>query len=202
MTRRPLWWVLARGWGLLWAVPLVLLLAAAQVVLPSLFTAPALRAALPVSAPTALVAGTLIALLSVLTVDEPGPHVRSLSTRPRRMLGPARVTLLLLTANLLVAAAAPTQAPVTLAVTSTIAGEALTIWALLGRFTWVIPAVHTTASLLLGATTFDGLAWWAWPANPHPTSVGFAASTALLALGLSLAVWRTSRTTAWPPTAT
>ena len=189
--RRRLWWVLASGWGLTWIVPVVVVLAAAQALLPDLFTAPALRASLPVSAPTALVAGTLTALVSVLSVDEPSPHTRRLSTIRRRLLGPVRVVALLVLANLIVTLTAPHQAPAAAIVTLTAAGEALIVWAALGRFTWVVPAVHAAASLLLGATTFGGTAWWAWPADPEPSATGLGLALVLMLVGLSSSAYRT-----------
>lgn len=188
--KRRLWWVLSSGWRLTWIVPAVVVLAAAQALLPDLFTAPALRASLPVSAPTALVAGTLTALVAVLSVDEPSPHTRRLSNPRRRLLGPARMAALLVLANLIVAFAAPLQAPATAVVTLTAAGEALIVWAVLGRFTWVIPAVHAAASLLLGATTFGGTAWWAWPANPDPDGAGLALASGLIIAGLVASSYR------------
>lgn len=188
--KRQLWWVLASGWRLTWILPAVVVLAAAQALLPDLFTAPALRASLPVSAPTALVAGTLTALIAVLSVDEPSPHIRRLSSPRRRLLGPLRVATLLVLANLIVALAAPQQAPATAVVTLTTAGEALIVWALLGRFTWVIPAVHAAASLLLGATTFGGTAWWAWPANPETSVAAGEVATALIITGLGTSTYR------------
>lgn len=190
LTSSPNWWWQAR---LCWRTgtfgALMLACLAAAVILrwlPVSVEVPQLRTGGEVTiATTLIIAGALgIALQSSLI--EPSPQVHVIGVGLRRWSGQLRVVVLVLIFIGVLAVAAPDHLMPGAVVVLTMSGEAILCgWACGHRLAWLLPGTHAAASALMGATALRGFDWWAWPANPEPTTSAVIVSLFILIAGLA-----------------
>lgn len=170
MTPLHLWWRTNRFGPLLVTL---LVLGIAQRWIPAALLAPQLRALEDTDVPTATFLSAAVGITIAYQVLEPVPVLWNLATPRARWRGTCRVlsaTVLYLGAT---AVAAPSWALPAANVVLTAEAEILLLLPRIDwRIGWVVPAAHCALSALLGRQLFGQLSWWAWPADPTPSSIG------------------------------
>ncbi len=168
-------------------LPAMILIAVAQCLLPAAVTAPQIRSVQDVDAPVALIFATLAGIAISYTVVEPSTTVWRMGSSSRRWCAQARVLILVAAYLAVVAVGSFSQLPTTANVLLTSVGEGLIATALIGyRLAWVLPGLHAAVAGLLGAQFLGTLSWWAWPADPNPSTSQTVGATALVIAGLLL----------------
>lgn len=189
MTRPAHRRILAQTWLRVGAVrvlvPLMVALGTVACLLPRLVITPQLRAVEPTDVPTTLALGTAAGIAAAYSAVEPEATIWQLAPVGRRWHGQLRVLTLLTTLNVIVAAGAPASLPSMFTASATTTGEALLIAATIDhRVSWALPAAHAAIAALLGAHDFGNLNWWAWIANPTPTTRDLTLSALVLLTGV------------------
>lgn len=168
MTTLRLWWRTNHFGPLMVGL---LVLAIAQRWIPPALLAPQLRALEDSDVPTATFLSAAVGIIIGYQVVEPVPVLWSLATRRAQWRGAWRLvtaTALYLSTTAL---AAPAWAASAATVVITVVAETLLLLPRLDRrIVWTVPAVHCALSALLGRQLFGHLSWWAWPADPTPSS--------------------------------
>lgn len=168
VTTLCLWWRTKRFGPLLIGL---LVLAVAQRWIPAALLAPQLRALEDTDVPTATFLSAAVGITIAYQVVEPVPVLWHLATPVARWRGAGRVvaaTTLYLGATALVAPSwAATAANVVL---TTLVETSLLLPRIDRRIIWAVPAAHCALSALLGRQLFGQLSWWAWPADPTPST--------------------------------
>lgn len=169
-------------------LPAVILIAVAQCLLPAAVTAPQIRSVQDVDAPVALIFATLAGIAISYTAVEPSTAVWRMGSSSRRWWAQARVLVLVAVYLAVVAVGSFSQLPTTANVLLTCVGEGLIATALIGyRLAWILPGLHAAVAGLLGAQFLGTLSWWAWPADPNPSTFHTAGAIAIAVAGLLLA---------------
>lgn len=188
MNRPDAWWRARLWWLTGWFGPLVVIVLAGAVLLrwlPVHVQVQQLFAPGEATVPVALVVAGPIGIAVQSTLLEPSPQVWALTTGYRRWLRHVRVLLLIGVFLTAVALVAPAHLATASVVILTLAGEAILAGRFLGyRLAWLVPAAHAAISALMGTRLLIGLQWWAWPAEPNPTSAHVVVASAILVLGL------------------
>lgn len=168
VTTLRLWWRTNHFGPLLLGL---LVLAVAQRWIPAALLAPQLRALEDTDVPTATFLSAAVGIIIAYQVVEPLPVLWCLAEPRARWRGAWRVV----TATALYLGVTTLAAPHWVAPAASVVLTVLTETILLlnwfdRRIVWAVPAAHCALSALLGRQLFGQLSWWAWPADPTPSS--------------------------------
>lgn len=182
MTPLRLWWRTNRFGPLLAAL---LVLGIVQRWIPAALLAPQLRALEDTDVPTATFLSAAVGITIAYQILEPVPVLWNLATPRARWRGTCRVVVATLAYLGTTALVAPAWAAPAACVVGTVLAEMLLLLPWVDRrIVWAVPAAHCALSALLGRQLFGELSWWAWPADPIPSTalavlLGLATATSL-----------------------
>lgn len=182
---------LLKGWGVPGALVLLVAGPASLLALPRVFGLPAASSVDAVLAPSGAVAAWFIALAALTVAREPAPDLVIAAPRHAKLANLARIAA---TYGLGIAACLAAGASATPLVTSsaTFLAQGLVVASLTTLdLAWVVPTVHLTSAVSLGAAGRADVAPWAWPVMvaPPPTTT-VAALAAVVVVGLGAWAWR------------
>ncbi|MDR6175498.1 hypothetical protein QE364_000117 [Nocardioides zeae] len=172
------------------SVALLLAGPAALVALPRFFGLPAASSVDAVLAPSSAVAAWFVALAALAVAREPAPDLVLAVPRRAKLTNLGRIAA---TYGLGIAACLAAGASAAPLVTSsaTFLAQGLVVASLTTlELAWVVPTVHLTSAVSLGAAGRADVAPWAWPVMVAPPLATTVAALAAALVGLGAWGWR------------